>query len=180
MITVCVWVCGRVYECVLTLSTWLETVTSSREVRKASRVPKLSPSIGSLVKKTWIVPLWVDRASNWPSSVQFSWSRPAGGQTEDWVTRSAQSYKISLDEQKDWATFGLIFQLNDTADVFEIRQLMDLYAAKEAQNVLFFLWQSKENFNSINAYQLSPQEAALFSEVETATLYRLSLWLRAW
>lgn len=45
-------------------------MTSRREVRYAILVLQASPSMGSLVKKTCSEPLWVDSASNWPSSVQ--------------------------------------------------------------------------------------------------------------
>lgn len=45
-------------------------MTSRREVRHAILVLQASPSMGSLVRKTWSEPLWVDKASNWPSSVQ--------------------------------------------------------------------------------------------------------------
>lgn len=45
-------------------------MTSRKEVRYAILVLQASPSTGSLVRKTWSEPLWVDSASNWPSSVQ--------------------------------------------------------------------------------------------------------------
>lgn len=45
-------------------------MTSRREVRYAILVLQASPSMGSLVRKTCSEPLWVDNASNWPSSVQ--------------------------------------------------------------------------------------------------------------
>lgn len=47
----------------------LVTVTSRREVRYAIFVLQASPSMGSLVRNTWSEPLWVDSASNCPSSV---------------------------------------------------------------------------------------------------------------
>ena len=39
-------------------------VTSRREVRYAILVLQASPRIGSVVRKTWSDPLWVDSASN--------------------------------------------------------------------------------------------------------------------
>lgn len=45
-------------------------MTSRREVRYAILVLQASPRMGSLVRKTWSEPLWVESASNWPSSVQ--------------------------------------------------------------------------------------------------------------
>lgn len=59
-----------------TLSTWLATVTSRREVRYAIRVLQVSPRTGSFVKKTWRDALRVDTANSCPSSVQASWSTP--------------------------------------------------------------------------------------------------------
>lgn len=60
---------------------------------------------------------------------------------------------------------------------------MDLYTGQENQ-----IKKKKQNTHSTIAtlsylkawvYLLSPQEAALFNTGETATLLRLSLWLRA-
>lgn len=62
--------------CLLTPSTWLATVTSSRDVRYAILVPLLSPNMGNLVRKTCKVPCWEDTANSCPSSVQHIWSRP--------------------------------------------------------------------------------------------------------
>lgn len=77
-------------------------------------------------------------------------------------------------------TFGLIVQPDHVADVFELGQLVNLDAARCERSS----WLLDKAGNSQCAllppsfvYLLSPQEAALFSAGEMATLFRLSLWL---
>lgn len=92
--------------------------------------------MGSLVKKTCSVPLCVETANSWPSSVQFSWSRPggaAGGADEGDGVDGAFDSRL---RRRTGLTFSLIVQLDHIADIFELGQLVDLYAAR--RNRFFF------------------------------------------
>lgn len=81
-------------------------------------------------------------------------------------------------------TFSLVIQLNYIADIFELGQLVDLYAATRNTGRYSFYFKTKQIkglgvpflFKAC-VYLLSPQEAALFIAGEMATLLRVSLWL---
>lgn len=85
-----------------------------------------------------------------------------------------------MDRKEACLTFGLIIQPNYIADVFELRQLVDLNAARSNTGITVFHFHKKVSalllFQAC-VYLLSPQEAALFTAGEMATLLRLSLWL---